>query len=128
MSKQENNLSVRGFIYKIYDTVTFESGFFKREFVLETRETGADGKLYKNLTKFETLKSFSQILENIGQGSEVVATFGLAGREWTPPDGGEPKIINALRCWKIDIINNTNQDVQQTKEQAVAVEDDGLPF
>ena len=136
MSENEGVLKVRGFIYKIFDVQTFKNDFTKRSFILETRSTGRDGKEYKNLTEFQTTKSFTSILDNIGIGSEVVVTFALDGREWETPEK-TIKYITSLRCWHIDIVNNTNQDVSEpmmTTNSTIkgayepADDNDDLPF
>ncbi len=138
MSETKNDvLKVRGFIYKIFDTQTFKNDFTKREFILETRETGRDGKIYTSLAKFNTVKSFTSILDNIGVGSEVVVYFALDGKEWKKPETGELVYIAGLRSWKIDIINNTNQNAPAQEPVAKKNEDgfyvpdpepDDLPF
>ena len=74
-------LKVHGYIYKIFPTVEFKNDFTKREFILETRTNGKDGKEYKNLTKMNCTKSFTMLLDNVGIGSEVVVCFALDGRE-----------------------------------------------
>lgn len=136
MSK-ENFLKAQGFIYDVYPTQEFPSKngkpFVKREFVLETRTEGKDGLVYKNLNKFEVVRSFIALLDNLGKNSEVVISFDLAGRKWDAPEGKEV-IINALRCWDIKVINNTNQEIQHTEKQVEEPQvadkdyDDGLPF
>lgn len=102
-------LKVRGFMYKIFPTQEFKNDFKKREFILETRTNGADGKEYKNLTKFGATKSFIAILDGIGIGSEVDVAFALDGREWTSPTG-EVVYITSLRAWDIQVVSNTNQE------------------
>lgn len=114
MSEATNELRVRGFIHTIYPTKTFESGFSKRDFDLETREKGRDGKEYKNVNTFTGMKSFAQILDGIGIGSEVVVHFQLNGRIWETPEKTF-KVINSLRAWKIEVINNTNQERPEVK-------------
>ncbi len=135
MSKSDF-LKVQGFIYEIYPLKEFPSKnggkpFIKREFVLETRNEGKDGLVYKNLNKFETVGSHTAILDNLGKNSEVVISFKLDGRKWDSPEGTEV-IINALKCWDIKVIENTNQDIKHVEEkveQSVEdADDDGLPF
>jgi len=139
MAKQENYFKVQGFIHRIYPLKEFPSkqkgkkNFSKREFVLETRDEGKDGFTYKNLNKFEMINSFVEALDNLGVNSEVVVHFALAGKEWTKEGEKEPICINALRCWRIDIIENTNQDIKYTEKQVISAEEsqdysEDLPF
>ena len=133
MSETKNEvLRVRGFIYKIFPVQEFKNDFTKRPFILETKETGKDGKVYKNLIEFVTIKSFTSLLNNIGIGSEVIVTFALEGREWTNAKG-ELIYITSLRCWDLKVIENTSQERAEVKMATVAgvgVDDDDsdLPF
>ena len=130
-------LEVEGYMYKILPVVTFPSktggeDFQKRDFILETRDVGRDGKLYKNLIRFETTKSFINEIVNIGEGSEVKVHFLLGGKEWQKDDATEPLYINFLRCWKVDVISNTNQEadipVKSEPKYQEVTEDSDLPF
>ena len=113
---------ITGHLYKIFPKVTFESGFEKREFVIEKHTEGRDGMKYKDLIKFEATKSWIGQMENIGLGSEVKVHFTLGGKEWTPADAKEPRYINYLRAWKIEVIENTNQDIK-TEAKAESADD-----
>lgn len=136
MAKENNDKfqEITGFMYKIFPKVTFDSGYEKREFVIEKHNTGRDGKVYKDLIKFEATQSWITEMDKIGVGSEVKIHFTLGGKEWTPPDATEPKYINYLRCWKIEVKENTNQeaDVKEKVEKEYQPiddeEDSGLPF
>jgi hypothetical protein len=138
MAKQndEKFFEITGHLYKLFPIVEFESGFKKREFILERNDVGRDGQTYKSLIRFECRKDWMAELDNIGLGSEIKAHFLLGGKEWTPKDSDEPKYINYLTCWKVDVIENTNQDLpakeQPKKEKEVKYqkfdEGDDLPF
>jgi len=127
-------IEITGHLYKLYPVVTFDSGFAKREFVIEKHSEGRDGKTYKDLIKFEATKSWIGEMDNIGIGSEIKVYFTLGGKEWTPPNEKEPKFINFMRCWKVDVLENTNQDLPATvqKEEYADVDlsdnSDDLPF
>ena len=109
-------LKVHGYIYKIFPTQEFKNDFTKREFILETRTFGKDGKEYKNLTKMNCTKSFTSMLDGVGIGSEVVVCFALDGREWINADK-EVIYITSLRAWDIKVINNTSQERADVKPQ-----------
>lgn len=133
MATQENDrfFEISGFLYKLFPKVTFESGFEKREFVLEKHSTGRDDKVYKDLIKFEATKSWIGEMDKIGIGSEVKVYFTLGGKEWSPPDASEPKYINFLRAWKVEVKDNTSQDEPVQERTFVTTDgddDDGLPF
>ena len=115
MSKN-NSYEITGHIYKIFPTVTFPvkkegaKPFSKREFILEVKEEGGDGFVYKDLVKFEGTRDWINQLDNIGTASLVNVSFSLGGREWTPPDSDTPKYLSYNRAWKVDVLENTNQD------------------
>ena len=130
MSKDSKFFEVTGHLYKVFPVQAFPSGFQKRTFVLETRDTGRDGVEYKNFVQFEVTKEWLAELDNIGIASKVTVNFSLGGKEWKPADATEPKYINYLRCWKINVLENTNQDGKTVKEPEVEFSDvdDSLPF
>lgn len=138
MSKN-NSYEIIGHIYKIFPTVTFPSKkegakpFSKREFILEVKEEGGDGYVYKDLIKFEATRDWIDQLDSVGTASKVNVHFSLSGKAWTPADATEPKYFSYNKCWKIDVLENTNQDAPVKAAAPVefggSVDDsDDLPF
>lgn len=68
----------------------FDSGFFKREFVLTTQEQ------YPQDLKFELLKDKTSLIEGKQPGEEVVVQFDLRGSEWNG------RYYVNLVCWKME--------------------------
>ncbi|MEM9080895.1 MAG: DUF3127 domain-containing protein [Verrucomicrobiota bacterium] len=66
-----------GTIQSIGDVQTFNSGFSKREFVLEVK----DGK-YPQVIKFECLKDKAALLDQVAKGDEVTVHFDIKGSEY----------------------------------------------
>lgn len=81
---------VSGRIIKISDTQTFDSGFQKREFVVETQEQ------YPQPIKLEFFKEKCSLLEQYSEGDEVNVSFNLRGNEF------KEKFYVNLQAWKIE--------------------------
>jgi len=119
-------LELEGTIEKINDTIKFDSGFQKREFVINT---GGD---YPQQVKFEVIKDKCDTLTHYNKvGDFVNVSFNIKGREFTNKDG-KVMLFNTLSAWKIQKIE---ADKHLGTEQVTAtvggvldkVEDD-LPF
>jgi len=68
----------------------FASGFYKREFVLTTKEQ------YPQDIKFELLKEKVELLRFVNPGDELKVSFDIRGREYNG------KYFNNLVAWKIE--------------------------
>lgn len=80
-----------GEVIKIGDVQTFDSGFTKRELVVEI----PDGK-YSETVLFELVKDKTSLLDGLTVGENVKVSFNLKGREW------EGRYFVNLQAWKID--------------------------
>jgi hypothetical protein len=120
-------LELEGTIEKINDTIKFDSGFQKREFVINT---GGD---YPQQVKFEVIKDKCDTLTQYNKvGDFVNVSFNIKGKEFTNKDG-KVMLFNTLLAWKIQKIET---DKHLGTEQVTAtvggvmekVEDIDLPF
>ena len=120
-------LELEGTIEKINDTIKFDSGFQKREFVINT---GGD---YPQQVKFEVIKDKCDTLTQYNKvGDFVNVSFNIKGKEFTNKDG-KAMLFNTLLAWKIQKIET---DKHLGTEQVTAtvggvmekVEDIDLPF
>lgn len=82
-------MEINGTIIEIFETQTFESGFTKREFVIET-----PGE-YPQQIKFEVLKDKCELLDKYKIGQNVDVTFDIKGREYNG------RYFNNLIAWKV---------------------------
>lgn len=118
-------LEQEGTIEKIFDTITFDSGFRKREFVVKT-----SGQ-YPQLIKFEVVKDKCDTLAQYNKVGDLVnVSFNLRGNEFTKND--KTMYFNTLSAWKIQKIEadkhlGTEQVVETVGGVMDKVEDD-LPF
>ena len=81
---------VSGRIIKIFDEQVFNSGFKKREFVVETQEQ------YPQPIKLEFFKDKCSLLEQYNEGDQVNVSFNLRGNEF------KDKFYVNLQAWKIE--------------------------
>ena len=85
-----NTFELTGPIKHIFDLQTFNSGFTKKEFVIEV----ADGN-YPQMIKFETVKDKTSLLDGLSVGDEVTVTFDIRGNEY------KDRYYVNLSAWKI---------------------------
>jgi hypothetical protein len=81
---------MKGTVKRIWDTQTFDSGFYKRDFVITTQDQ------YPSDVKFGALKDKSEQLENVNVGDLVVVKFDVKGREYND------KYYVDLNAWRIE--------------------------
>lgn len=82
--------TLTGKIHHVGGIQTFDSGFTKREFVIETADQ------YPQLVKMELLKDATAFVDESMMGENVTASYDLQGREY---DG---KFYTNVKCWKIE--------------------------
>lgn len=121
-------LEQEGTIEKIMDTIKFDSGFQKREFILNT---GGD---YPQQIKFEVVKDKCDTLTQYNKvGDFVNISFNLRGKEYTNKEG-KVMYFTTLAAWKVQKVE---QNAHLGTEQITAtvggtlkdkVEVDDLPF
>ena len=80
-----------GTIYLINDVQTFDSGFTKREFVVEAQ----DGQ-YSQLIKFECIKDKTALTDGLSKGDPVKVFFDIRGNEY------KDRFYVNLNAWKIE--------------------------
>ena len=83
-------MDITGKIKAIMDEEKFDSGFYKREFVITTEEQ------YPNDIKFELLKEKSELIKDFKEGDRLKVLFDIRGREWNG------KYFNNLVAWKLE--------------------------
>ena len=99
------NYEVKGTLKVISDTVTFDSGFQKREFVVTT-----EGE-YPQDIKLEFTKEKTQLLNTAKVGDSVNVAFNLRGNEF------KGKYYVNLQAWKIDYDNGSAQIASEARQK-----------
>ena len=84
-------LKIKGKIKTIGELITFDSGFKKKEFVIETEDK------YPQLIKFELVKDNTCLVDFLEENAPVEVFFNIRGNEY------KEKIYNSLQAWKVDI-------------------------
>lgn len=105
---------IQGEIRKIRDLETFDSGFTKREFILETVEDQ-----YPQQIAISCLKDKTSLLDKIVVNDVVGVTFDVRGREYNG------NYFVTLVCWKLKFLKKGS-----TADGASAGDDDydDIPF
>ena len=102
---------ITGTIKKIFDTQTFNSGFFKREFVVTTEDR------FPQDIKLDCLKEKAEQLEQFKEGDRVKVSFDIRGREYNG------RFFTDLSAWKIE-----TQDASGSPADSPASGDNGDDF
>ena len=85
-------MTKEGVIIAIDETITFDSGFTKREFVIKTTDDGD----YPQELKFELVKDKTALIDKYNVGDKITVHLNIRGREWN-----EKYFVN-LAAWKIE--------------------------
>ena len=85
---------ITGVILEIFPAQTFNKGFRKREFVIET------GDKYPQKIIFGLVQDKCDMLDSYGVGDTVAISFDVKGRDWTDKSG-QVKYFNTLEAFRI---------------------------
>lgn len=83
-------MELEGTIKVLFDEQKFDSGFYKREFVITTEEQ------YPQDVKFELLKDKTELVRDAQIGDRFKVFFDVRGREWNG------NYFNNLVVWKME--------------------------
>lgn len=83
-----------GTIIEIFPSQTFNKGFRKREFVIES------GDKYPQKIIFGLVQEKCDMIDSYGVGDTVVVSFDVKGRDWTDKMG-QVKYFNTLEAYRI---------------------------
>lgn len=121
-----------GKLVEIFDTQQITDTFRKREFVVETVESGNGRDFVENI-KFQATGNSCGILDNFSIGDTVKVTFNIRGRR--NERNGVVNYFNNLDAWRInkeggDARENFNQESKYEEPMAGSNTPpaDDLPF
>jgi single-stranded DNA-binding protein len=83
-------MDISGKVKVVMETMKFDSGFQKREFVVTTQEQ------YPQDIKFEVVQDKVSLLDGIQSGDSVKVGFDIRGNEY------QGRYFVNLRAWKLD--------------------------
>lgn len=84
-----------GVIIEIFPAQTFNKGFRKREFVIES------GDKYPQKIVFGLVQDKCDMIDSYGIGDTVNVSFDVKGRDWTDKMG-QTKYFNTLEAYRIN--------------------------
>jgi len=113
-----SNISKEGEIIAIDETIEFDSGFTKREFVIKTTDDGE----YPQDIKFELVKDKTALVDKYKLGDKVTVHFNVRGREYNG------KYYVNLVAWKLDGQGAEQNPAQQPTASATTTARDDIPF
>ena len=111
------SMTKEGVIIAIDETITFDSGFTKREFVIKTTDDGD----YPQELKFELVKDKTALIDKYNVGDKITVHLNIRGREWN-----EKYFVN-LAAWKLEAADAVATPAVAASQSAVEVNDD-IPF
>ena len=117
-------MQLEGTILEIQETKTYgESGFRKREFVVETDEQ------YSQKIPLEMVQDKCDILNNYNIGQKVKVSINIRANEWVNPQGVTKRFIS-LQGWRIEKLSDNNHAAQQFEPapDLSSNEPENLPF
>ena len=86
-----NGFEIEGTVHLVGDIQTFDSGFTKREFVIEVK----DGN-FPQMLKFECVKEKTALTDGINKGDAVKVNFDIRGNEYNG------RFYVNLNAWKVE--------------------------
>ena len=103
-------MELQGKVTRISETVTFDSGFQKRELILTTEEQ------YPQPIAIDFLKDKCDLLNGLNVGDNITVSINIGGREWTSPQG-EVKYFNSITGWRIVKSGNKQGETKSTTKK-----------
>jgi len=113
-----SDYQLQGEIILMADKQTFDGGFEKREFVVDT------GGKYPQQIKLELIKDKCALLDGLSVGQSVAVSFNVRGNEYNGRH-----YVN-LQAWKIDALGQApaGEPYQGPSAEQGAPADDRMPF
>lgn len=111
-------MTKEGVIIAIDETITFDSGFTKREFVIKTTDDGD----YPQELKFELVKDKTALIDKYNVGDKITVHLNIRGREWN-----EKYFVN-LAAWKIEGAGTATAAPPQATVTVYDDVNDEIPF
>lgn len=101
-----NQPSEQGRVIRIGETQTFDSGFQKREIVIETQSD------YPQTIPFEVTKDKCDLLDAFKEGDMIEIFYNLRGSYWEKGD----RYFPSLSAWRLTKLGSASNDDAQRKE------------
>ena len=99
-----------GVIIDVFPAQTFNKGFRKREFAIETSDK------YPQRIVFTLIQDKCDLLDSYRIGDSVDVSFEVKGRDWTDKSG-QVKYFNTLEAWRISSQGSSNAKAQIAEDE-----------
>ena len=121
------SFEIKGRLAEIFETQQISEKFQKREFILETKETGGGGSEFIEHIKFQALQDKCSMLDSLHADDIVKVSFNLKGRKWEKD--GRVSYFTNLDAWRIEKEQSTNESpISQAPEtQNLSSPDSSFP-
>ena len=126
------SFEITGKLLEKYSTIQVSDRFKKREFVIESKETG-NGMEFKDYIKFQLTQDKCNLIDSIQLNDEIKVSFNIRGNKWEKE--GKVNYFTNLDAWRIEKVQSTNQPVFDESVPAPSIDDlpmeeetDDLPF
>jgi hypothetical protein len=123
------SFEIEGKLIEKFETVVVSDKFQKREFVIQTEEN-ANGSIYTEDIKFQTVQAKCDSLNYVNVGDNIKVSFNIKGRKWEKE--GKVSYFTNLDAWRVEKVGeaSNSQPNTYTPPTVEVVEDssDSLPF
>ncbi|WP_185882971.1 DUF3127 domain-containing protein [Blattabacterium cuenoti] len=114
-------MEIIGEVKKIFDLQKFDSGFKKREMVIQT-----EGPYSQNIL-IEFIQDKTDLLTHIKLCEKIKVFINIRGREWTNSEGIK-KYFNSIQGWKIEKKDLAKKSSSVPSSPLSSDDFDDLPF
>jgi single-strand DNA-binding protein len=111
-----NTYEMTGIIKTLFETMTFSSGFTKREFVLTMDDD------YPQDVKFACVKDRIALLDRVNPGDRVNVGFRIRSREY------KERYYTDLEAFRIDSVDGDGSSISYDGLEPPFDDDDSPPF
>jgi len=119
------NFEITGRLADKFETQIISDRFQKREFVLESKSSGANGFEYVDYIKFQTTQDKCSLLDQFNINDMVKVTFNLRGRKWEKE--GQVSYFTNLEAWRIDMVQNEAKSPTSDSQNQIPEQDAPFP-
>ena len=117
------NFELTGTLTEVFDTQNITDTFQKRDIVVETSTTDAQGKEYFETIKFQLTQDRCDLISDFGIGEEITVHFNIKGSKWDK--GDKPVYFVNLDAWRLESTSTGGQKGGQ--EGGQKVQEDEVP-
>jgi len=104
-----------------------EKSFNKRDFVLETKETGSGGQEFIQTIPFQITGDRVNLIDVLNVGDEITVSFNIRGRGWRKTEAEPMRYFCNLEAWSVAKAQ-ANAGAGSTLPPMPEDDSDDLPF